>query len=147
MKRIIAVCLVIMFMLSLALVVYGEGENNSSLVTYTVYDSYDFDIPTTVNLNINKIYVRIYNKITNDPVHISLTSSSCTETDHFMLVHENNPNSELEYQLLYGEDVIGNGIPFVTFKNDGVAELDFRLISSGPFYAGNYTDTITFHFG
>ena len=148
MKRTIAVCLMTVLILSLVLVSYAE-KSGSTVIEYTVSDSYSFDIPSTVSINSGKLSVSVTDKISNDPVQLWLTSENYVFTDsgHFMLVHETNASSEIEYQLKYGEDVISNGTPFATFRGNGTAEITFALISSGPFNSGKYTDRITFHFG
>ena len=146
MKRTIAVCLMTMLMLSLVLISYAE-KSGSTVIEYTVSDSYSFDIPSTVSVNSGILSISITDKTSNDPIQVWLTSESYAETDHFMLVHETNSSSEIEYQLSYNDDVISNGTPFATFRDNGTAKIVLALLSSGPFNSGKYTDRITFHFG
>ena len=148
MKKIIALCLIAILALSAVGTSFAEGAPNETLIEYTVYDTYEFEIPPQISINDNApLTVSITNKTTVDNLNISLTSKNYLDSNHFILISNINPSYEIEYQLIYNDNIIANDVPFATFRGNGTANIYLNVTVPDSIIAGKYTDTITFHFG
>ena len=140
MKRIIAMCIITMLMLSMALVVYGESQ--STQVKYSISDTCYLSIPEVVSMDSANGGYFIMECTKNSEKRVSVSVSS---QNSYQLI---NPgyNTPINYKVFCDGTLVPLSAPFNIFENSGDScRMSFAMIgdlSSLP--AGDYVDYLTF---
>ncbi len=154
MKRITAICLVTMMILSLALVVYGDEHDGSTQVTWEISDRYVTTIPPTVSFG-STMGIEISGKVSSDEVIVFVSSLNYTNRGVLCLLDGNN---SIEYLINSDNTVTSSSFDYYNSFNFPVAELarfkDNKTInltfntndSLSSFPSGIYSDILTFYF-
>ena len=150
MKRMIAMCLMTMLMLSVALVVYGDPGNQSTTVNFSVSgDSYVIDIPKSVSANSGSLEVTVLECHTELPIYVSISSNNYNQTYGWkMLKNGNSQNNPIYYQISVDGNNYIQGDVFALTGNMSKT-LNFSIVRDNFFKfaeEGSYYDTLTFAF-
>ena len=154
MKRMLAVCLMTMLMLSLVLAVYGEEESRSTEVVYNVSDNYTIEIPRSVSANGGQILVAISNKQSTTPIEVYVESTNYYTARTFRLVNTNpNIHDFIDYTVRVNDSYNLNDVQpdsdskfyLNTFTGNGTINMNIS-VPNGMYAAGEYKDTLTYFF-
>ena len=157
MKRMIAMCLATMLLLSMALVGHGTDYSpyGSTQVYLEVSDRYETSIPPTISFHDN-LEIGISGKVSSDEVVIYVASDNFLKEGILCL---KNGSQKIGYSIRSGENTIrtdsftGDNIfgymvaELARFRGNTTINISFNLDDyNSSFASGTYTDELTFRF-
>ena len=146
MKRMLAMCLIAMLMLSMALAVYGEdGNSQNTTVTYTVQETYIVSIPERVDITTGHIDISMSECHLNYPIYLYITSGNYGSQGWKLTSGMNSLRYSIKRQ---DGSVVEPGCLGTMAANTSIS-LNIELVDSVALLsapAGTYTDVLTFSF-
>ena len=154
MKRMIAICLATMMILSLALVGYGDEHDGSTDVILEISDRYVTTIPAQVSFG-NTMEIKVSEKTSSDEVVVFVSSLNYINRNSLCLL---NGNKQIEYLINSDNTISSSSFQYydnfnlpvaelARFRDNGTINLTFSINDSLPsFQSGIYSDRLTFYF-
>ena len=134
MKKFIALALALVMLAALAVPAFAfEDQTDSTLVTYTVGESYVFEVPATLTVGgaAGNIEVSDYNVLSTNKVQVSVEIAAWT-----LGAGEDAKAFKLN-------ELTANGV-IASFEDDGTEALTATFVAGAPAVAGTYTQTANF---
>lgn len=154
MKRMIAMCLATMMILSLVLVVYGDEHDGSTDVILNISDSYVTTIPPQVSFG-STMEIGVSEKVSSDEVIVFVSSLNYINRNSLCLLNGNKP---IEYLINSDNTISSSSFQYydnfnfpvaelARFRDNGTINLTFSINDSlSSFQSGIYSDRLTFYF-
>ena len=148
MKKVLALILFVVMMMTLSVTAFAAEPNKELTVTYEVSPTYTVTIPATFDANKDATITVDANPVITygTQIKVAVTGSANYDSENNQFRLKNTENQYIGYTLSSGDDAIALNDVVLT-QNAGATTAAAVTISFTPeaaTYAGTYSDTITF---
>ncbi len=148
MKKVLALILFVVMMMTLSVTAFAAEPNKELTVTYEVNPTYTVTIPATFDANKDATITVDANPVITygTQIKVAVTGSANYDSVNNQFRLKNTENQYIGYTLSSGDDAIALNDVVLT-QNAGATTAAVVTISFTPeaaTYAGTYRDTITF---